>query len=138
VYRWKEHVIQQGLYRVDIEPRAIELCRLRYWLSLLVDLPAGIEPHPLPNLEYRTVVVNSLVDFAGGVEIQNTRGDLAEPFQYCVLVQQSICTGVVPRHLRWRMWWSALLGGHEARGEARSDRRSHLHGLRFELGEWGP
>jgi hypothetical protein len=65
------------LYGVDIEPRAIELCRLRYWLWLLVDLPLSIEPHPLPNLEYRTVVANSLVDFASGVEIQNTRGGLS-------------------------------------------------------------
>jgi adenine-specific DNA-methyltransferase len=77
VYRWKEHAIQHVLYGVDIEPRAIELCRLRYWLWLLVDLPLSIEPHPLPNLEYRTVVANSLVDFASGVEIQNTRGGLS-------------------------------------------------------------
>ena len=55
----------------------IQLCRLRYWLSLLVDLPPGAEPQPLPNLEYRTVVANSLVDFVGGVEVQNTRGGLS-------------------------------------------------------------
>jgi hypothetical protein len=77
VYGWKQHAIQHVLFGVDIEPRAIELCRLRYWLSLLVDLPSDVEPHPLPNLEYRTVVANSLVDFVGGVEIQNTRGGLS-------------------------------------------------------------
>jgi hypothetical protein len=77
VYAWKEAAIRQSLYGVDIEPRAVELCRLRLWLSLIVDLPAGAVAQPLPNLEYRTVVANSLVDFVNGVEIQNTRGGLS-------------------------------------------------------------
>lgn len=75
VTAWKNDAIRRCLYGVDIESRAIELCRLRLWLSLLVDLPPGEEPEPLPNLEYRTVVANSLTDFASGVEIQNTRDD---------------------------------------------------------------
>ena len=76
VTHWKWQAIKHVLFGVDIEPRAIELCRLRLWLSLIVDLPAGQRPEPLPNLEYRTVVANSLTDYANGVEIQNTRGGL--------------------------------------------------------------
>lgn len=80
VTAWKNDAIRRCIYGVDIEPRAIELCRLRLWLSLLVDLPTGVEPEPLPNLDYRTVVADSLTDFANGIEVQNTRGDGGLPF----------------------------------------------------------
>ena len=77
VHAWKLHAMQHALFGVDIEPRAIELCRLRLWLSLIVDLPPGAEAHPLPNLEFRTVVADSLVDFVHGIEVQNTRSGLS-------------------------------------------------------------
>lgn len=77
VFGWKVDAIRHNLYGVDIEPRAIELCRLRFWLALVVDLPEGVDAEPLPNLEYRTVVADSLVDFSHGVEVQNTRGGLS-------------------------------------------------------------
>ena len=34
---WKLHAIERSLFGVDINPTAIELCRLRLWLSLLVE-----------------------------------------------------------------------------------------------------
>ncbi len=73
VVEWKLHAIEQSLFGVDINPTAIELCRLRLWLSLVVEMPRDATPHPLPNLEYRTIVANSLTDFVNGVEVQNTR-----------------------------------------------------------------
>ena len=74
VLDWKLHAIEHNLFGVDIEPTAIELCRLRLWLSLVVDLPDGATPEPLPNLEHRTVAADSLPDFVNGIEIQHTRG----------------------------------------------------------------
>jgi hypothetical protein len=73
---WKLHGIERSLFGVDIDPTAIELCRLRLWLSLLVEAPSGRAPHPLPNLEYRTVCADSLSDFVAGEEVQNTRAQL--------------------------------------------------------------
>lgn len=73
VHAWKLASIEHCLVGVDIEPRAIELCRLRLWLSLVVDLPEGEVPAPLPNLEFRTICANSLVDFVHGIEVQNSR-----------------------------------------------------------------
>jgi len=72
VWRWKWDAIERSLFGVDINPTAVELCRLRLWLSLLVEERAD-HVHPLPNLEYRTVCADSLCDFVGGVEIQHTR-----------------------------------------------------------------
>lgn len=73
----KVHAIQSSLFGVAINPTAIELCRLRLWLSLLVDTPDGVPPDPLPNLEFRTIAANSLTDYVAGIEVQNTRNAAA-------------------------------------------------------------
>jgi hypothetical protein len=70
---WKRDALAQALFGVDIEPLALELCRLRLWLALLQDWPSGTAPPPLPNLEHRTVAADSLTDFVGGVRLQDTR-----------------------------------------------------------------
>ncbi len=70
---WKRDALAQALFGVDIEPLALELCRLRLWLALLGDWPSGHVPPPLPNLEHRTVAGDSLTDFVGGVRLQDTR-----------------------------------------------------------------
>jgi len=40
----KEHFIQNSLFGVDIQQQVIEICRLRLWLSLLVDYELGVNP----------------------------------------------------------------------------------------------
>jgi len=54
----KLNIIQNSIYGVDIERGAVDIARLRFWLSLIVDEP---EPKALPNLDYKIVVGNSLV-----------------------------------------------------------------------------
>jgi adenine-specific DNA-methyltransferase len=54
----KLNIIQNSIYGVDIEKGAVDIARLRFWLSLVVD---ETEPKPLPNLDYKIVVGNSLV-----------------------------------------------------------------------------
>ncbi|MEI6753095.1 MAG: N-6 DNA methylase [Paludibacter sp.] len=54
----KLNIIQNSIYGVDIEPGAVDIARLRFWLSLIVDEPT---PKALPNLDYKIVVGNSLV-----------------------------------------------------------------------------
>jgi hypothetical protein len=72
LWLWKLNAIERSLFGVDVNATAIELCRLRLWLSLLVEEETG-HVHPLPNLEYRTVCADSLRDFVAGVEVQQTR-----------------------------------------------------------------
>ena len=54
----KKNIIQNSIYGVDIERGAVDIARLRFWLSLVVDEKM---PQPLPNLDYKIVVGNSLV-----------------------------------------------------------------------------
>ncbi|MET3501863.1 hypothetical protein ABIC45_003475 [Mucilaginibacter rubeus] len=51
-------IIENSIYGVDIEPGAVDIARLRFWLSLVVD---ELKPQPLPNLDYKIVVGNSLL-----------------------------------------------------------------------------
>lgn len=72
LWDWKLHAVQRSLFGVDINPGAVELCRLRLWLALLVEEETG-DVHPLPNLDYRVICADSLTDFVGGFEVQQTR-----------------------------------------------------------------
>ena len=66
-YGRKLYLIQNCIYGVDIQPIAIQICKLRFFISLLVDEKSndnekknfGIEP--LPNLETKFVSANSLI-----------------------------------------------------------------------------
>jgi methylase of polypeptide subunit release factors len=59
VYDHKLEIIENNLYGVDIDVFAVNIARLRLWLSLAVDYE-GEKPKPLPNLKYKIEVGDSL------------------------------------------------------------------------------
>ncbi|MFZ1240099.1 MAG: TaqI-like C-terminal specificity domain-containing protein, partial [Anaerolineae bacterium] len=59
-YALKRHAIQQSIYGVDIDGGAVEIAKLRLWLSLVVDEESYADIQPLPNLDYKIVQGNSL------------------------------------------------------------------------------
>jgi len=60
-YNFKRHCIQNSIYGVDIAAGAVEIAKLRLWLSLVVDEDDVNEVKPLPNLDYKIVTGNSLL-----------------------------------------------------------------------------
>jgi len=62
-YHFKRHAIKNCLYGVDIDPGAVEIAKLRLWLSLVVDEEDVEQIRPLPNLDYKVVTGNSLICF---------------------------------------------------------------------------
>ena len=60
-YYFKRHAIQNCLYGVDIDPGAVEIAKLRLWLSLVVDEEDVKRIKPLPNLDYKIMTGNSLL-----------------------------------------------------------------------------
>lgn len=58
-YQRKLSIIQNNLYGVDKDPFAVNIARLRLWLSLAVE-HKGEEPEPLPNLDFKIEVGDSL------------------------------------------------------------------------------
>lgn len=66
VYRLKRQIIQESIYGVDIDRSAIDIARLRLWLSLVVD-EDDLDPiETLPNLDYKIVCGNSLIGMPDG------------------------------------------------------------------------
>lgn len=59
-YNFKRRCIEHSLYGVDIDPGAVEIAKLRLWLSLVVDEDDIKNIKPLPNLDYKIVCGNSL------------------------------------------------------------------------------
>lgn len=60
-YHLKRHTIQESIYGVDIDASAIDIARLRLWLSLVVDEEDLDNIEALPNLDYKIVCGNSLI-----------------------------------------------------------------------------
>lgn len=61
IYNFKRDAIQNSLYGVDIDPGAVEIAKLRLWLSLIVDEEERETIQPLPNLDYKIMRGNSLL-----------------------------------------------------------------------------
>ena len=78
-YIRKLMIIRDSIYGVDIQPIAVEIAKLRCFLSLVVDEIVldneenrGIEP--LPNLEFKFVAANTLIGLPPSVETQGAFG----------------------------------------------------------------
>ena len=64
----KKEIIENNIYGVDIEQGAIDIARLRFWLSIVVDAEA---PEPLPNFDYKFMQGNSLIESFNGHDLSH-------------------------------------------------------------------
>ncbi len=66
-YARKLYLIENCIYGVDIQPIAIQISKLRFFISLVVDQNTNTNPadnfgiRPLPNLEAKFVAANTLI-----------------------------------------------------------------------------
>ena len=73
-YARKLYLIENSIYGVDIQPIAIQISKLRFFISLVVDQKTNDNPidnfgiRPLPNLEAKFVAANTLI----GLEKKDT------------------------------------------------------------------
>jgi len=83
----KRSIILNNLYGVDIDDGAVEICKLRLWLSMVADIedePSEVEP--LPNIDFNIRQGNSLIGFteltevtdAGDAPLTNWGGGVGE------------------------------------------------------------
>lgn len=70
--KMKRHIMEQNIYGVDIEKGAVDIARLRFWLAMVVD---ATEPEPLPNLHFKIMQGNSLLETYEGFDLTS----LVEP-----------------------------------------------------------
>ena len=79
-YGRKLYLIQKCIYGVDIQQIAVEIAKLRFFISLLVDEKIdkakenwGIEP--LPNLDFKIIQGNSLISEFMGIDLDDDNKD---------------------------------------------------------------
>lgn len=80
-YSLKYETIKNCIFAADIDPSAVDITRLRLWLSLVIDDEINPEaeniyyghrnPNPLPNLECNVICGNSLLDKFEGIRLIN-------------------------------------------------------------------
>ena len=66
--RIKKEIVRENIYGVDIEKGAVDIARLRFWLAIIVDEKI---PLPLPNLDYKIMQGNSLLESYEGISLEN-------------------------------------------------------------------
>jgi hypothetical protein len=71
----KKSIIQNSIYGVDLDSGAVDIARLRFWLALVVDEE---EPSPLPNLDYKIMQGNSLLESFQGVVLSSLHQETAK------------------------------------------------------------
>lgn len=65
----KRTVILNNLYGVDIDEGAVEICKLRLWLSMVADIEdEPNEVNPLPNIDFNIRHGNSLIGYVDDLE----------------------------------------------------------------------
>ena len=72
-YALKRHAIHHSLYGVDEDPGAVEIAKLRLWLSMVVDEDEIGDIQPLPNLDYKIMQGNSLLEEFDGIPLLDER-----------------------------------------------------------------
>lgn len=70
----KKRIIQNSIYGVDIESGAVDIARLRFWLALVVDENS---PQALPNLDYKIMQGNSLLESFEGIDLSKIHEGIA-------------------------------------------------------------
>jgi hypothetical protein len=75
----KREIIQNNIYGVDIEKGAIDIARLRFWLSIVVD---SNQPEALPNFDYKFMQGNSLLEEFGGIDLSSLQDQIMQTTMY--------------------------------------------------------
>jgi len=83
-FQWKLGLIQRCIYGIDIQPIAVQIAKLRCFVSLLVDFKINPEEEnsgvpALPNLDFKFVAADSLIKPPSGIERAGELG-FTDPF----------------------------------------------------------
>jgi len=92
----KKSIIQNSIYGVDLESGAVDIARLRFWLALIVD---ETEPLPLPNLDYKIMQGNSLLESYEGIDLSKI-ADVEAYEEFVSNEQIDMFTGEVKKKIK--------------------------------------
>ncbi|MEM5777844.1 MAG: TaqI-like C-terminal specificity domain-containing protein, partial [Candidatus Aenigmatarchaeota archaeon] len=88
-YGRKLYLIEKCIYGVDIQQIAVEIAKLRFFISLLVDEKIDFEKpeenygiEPLPNLDFKLMQGNSLISSFAGIDFNRKQDDGDKLFSF--------------------------------------------------------
>ena len=80
-YNLKYQFIKRNIFGVDIDKSAVDIAKLRLWLSLIIDEENYEKINTLPNLDYKILQGNSLFDdFGGEVDFSKNKQETFDSF----------------------------------------------------------
>ncbi|MBU0678606.1 MAG: Eco57I restriction-modification methylase domain-containing protein [Verrucomicrobia bacterium] len=84
-HNWKLALIQHSIYGSDIQPIAVQIAKLRCFISLLVDFKVDDQAEnkgvpALPNLDFKFVAANSLIPVPGELTMRPGEFALTDAF----------------------------------------------------------
>jgi len=143
VYERKLEIIQNNVYGVDIDPFAVNIARLRLWLSLAGDHDDDT-PLPLPNLDFKIEIGDSLtapspegVDLSG-ITVTGFAPPKAEQLQFVgILPERGVQLGFgdakLPHYIE--RYLDAKRDYLSAHAELKKELRTEIGRLKTELKE---
>ena len=98
LYDLKIETIKNSIFACDIEPSAVDIAKLRLWLTIVIDDEPtadknSFKPKPLPNLDCNIICGNSLIDEFDGVALikhSKVLNNMAEAKGQGLLLQEEI------------------------------------------------
>ena len=80
-YNLKYQFIKRNIFGVDIDKSAVDIAKLRLWLSLIIDEENYEKINTLPNLDYKILQGNSLFDdFGGEIDFSKNKQETFDSF----------------------------------------------------------
>jgi adenine-specific DNA-methyltransferase len=89
IYNLKRNAIENSIYGVDIDAGAVDIAKLRFWLSLVVDEEDVKNIKPLPNLDYKIMQGNSLISSYEGIDFDEIVDNQPESKQLGLFTSKS-------------------------------------------------
>lgn len=80
-YDIKREIISKNLFGVDIDENAVEIARLRLWLSLIEEVNGQKHIKTLPNIDFNIISGNALIGWLNENLTKHPLIDLSEDFQ---------------------------------------------------------
>ncbi len=91
-----KEIIENNIYGVDIERGAVDIARLRFWLALVVDEET---PQALPNLDFKIMQGNSLLESYRGIDLSSILPDAKGVARAAAHLVQSEFRGLAPKRI---------------------------------------
>ncbi len=126
----KREIIQNNIYGVDYERGAVDIARLRFWLSIVVDMDSE-KPEALPNFDYKFMQGNSLLESFEGFDLSRIAGQSSKKSAKDIQLTIGLDSNLNEKNLQMLMKQYFSTVEHEKKSELRKDINNEVKSLLY-------